>query len=407
MPAFPAQGLLYNGLIDPHPPPSHAPMKPPALLPMFQQLIAAPSVSSINPQWDQSNQGVIELLAGWFGDLGFRTEVLPVPGAPGKCNLLATLGSGGDGLVLAGHTDTVPCDPGLWRQDPWRLDERDGRLYGLGICDMKGFFALVAEAVRGMDLTRMERPLMVLATADEESSMGGARALVESGRRLGARAVIGEPTGLRPIRLHKGIAMQALRLHGRSGHSSNPALGVNALEGMQQAMAEILAWRGELQARYRNPLFEVAVPTLNLGHIHGGDNPNRICGFCELQFDLRPLPGMDLDQLREELSQRLGARLVESGLRLELVQPFPDVPPFETAAGAELVRVAEVLTGVAAGAVAFGTEAPYLQRLGMETIVLGPGEIAQAHQPDEYLALERIEPTVELLRRLIARFCLQ
>jgi len=373
---------------------------------MLQQLIAAPSVSSINPHWDQSNRQVIERLAGWFDDLGFRTEVLPIPDAAGKFNLVATLGTGGDGLVLAGHTDTVPCDPGLWRQDPWQLTERDGRLYGLGTCDMKGFFALVAETVRGLDPRQLRRPLILLATADEESSMAGARALLEGGRRLGARAVIGEPTGLRPIRMHKGITMEAIRLHGRSGHSSNPALGVNALEGMHVVIGEILAWRTELQARYRNPLFEVAVPTLNLGHIHGGDNPNRICGFCELQFDLRPLPGMALEQLRAELQRRLGQRLADSGLRLEMVHPFPGVPPFETPAGAEIVRVAETLTGQAAGAVAFGTEAPYLRQLGLETIVLGPGDIAQAHQPDEFLSQDRIQPTITLLKGLISRFCL-
>jgi acetylornithine deacetylase len=378
----------------------------PSLFSMLQTLIAAPSVSSISPQWDQSNRGVIEPLEGWLSDLGFKTEVLPVPDCPDKFNLVASAGSGGDGLILAGHTDTVPFDEQLWNHNPLQLTEANNRLYGLGSADMKSFFALVLEAIRELDLSSLQCPLTILATADEESSMCGARSLADMGRSLGRHALIGEPTGLRPIRMHKGVAMETIRLHGRSGHSSNPAFGVNALEGMQRVMTEILQWREELQTRYRNPLFEVEVPTLNLGHIHGGDNPNRICGQCELQFDLRPLPGMKLDALRGELQQRLETLLADSGLKLETESSFPGIPAMETPAGAAIVKAAEELTGHQAGAVAFGTEAPYLQQLGAEPIILGAGDIAQAHQPDEYLALDRIQPMIELIRSLVTRFCL-
>ncbi|MCB1873637.1 MAG: M20/M25/M40 family metallo-hydrolase, partial [Gammaproteobacteria bacterium] len=165
-------------------------------------------------------------------------------------------------------------------------------------------------------------------------------------------------------------------------------------------------WRRELQSRYRNPLFEVDVPTLNLGHIHGGDNPNRICGQCELQIDLRPLPGMQLDALRSELAARLEQLLDKSELKLELIPSFAGIPAMETDADAAIVRTAEALTGYPAGAVAFGTEAPYLKRLGAESIILGPGDIDQAHQPDEYLGLERIQPMIDILQQLIKRFCL-
>jgi acetylornithine deacetylase len=373
---------------------------------MLQTLIAAPSVSSINPQWDQSNRGVIEPLEGWLSDLGFNTEVLPVSNCPGKFNLVASAGSGSDGLILAGHTDTVPFDEQLWNHNPLLLTETDNRIYGLGTADMKSFFALVLEAIRELDLTQLKQPLTILATADEESTMCGAQALADMGRRLGRHALIGEPTGLRPVRMHKGVTMETIRLHGRSGHSSNPAFGVNALEGMHRVMGEILQWRKELQTRYRNPLFEVEVPTLNLGHIHGGDNPNRICGQCELQFDLRPLPGMELDALRGELQQRLDTLLSDSELQLEMASPFPGIPAMETPAAAAIVKATEELTGHPAEAVAFGTEAPYLQQLGADPIILGAGDIAQAHQPDEYLGLERIQPMIELIRSLVTRFCL-
>ncbi|MBF0256470.1 MAG: acetylornithine deacetylase, partial [Gammaproteobacteria bacterium] len=358
----------------------------------------------------QSNRQVIELLAGWFADLGFAVETLAIPGHAGKFNLIASLGSGPGGLVLSGHTDTVPFDEPLWSSNPLQLCERDGRLYGLGTADMKSFFGLILHALQGLPLGRLQRPLLIIATADEESSMCGAQQLQhldrQLGRQLGRHAVIGEPTGLRPIRSHKGITMESIRLQGQAGHSSNPALGRNALEGMHQIISELLRWRDELQQQ-RNPIFEVPVPTLNLGHIHGGDNPNRICGACELHIDLRPLPGMELGELRAAMAKRLAP--IAEGLQLQLqIQPlFEGIPAMETPASAEIVQAVEQLTGHPAGAVAFGTEGPYFNRLGLETVILGPGSIDQAHQPNEYLALDQIEPAVRLIQGLVRRFCLE
>jgi len=381
-------------------------MKLPDFIQMTRELIASPSVSSVNPVWDMGNSGVVELLEGWLRDLGFKTEILPVPGHPSKFNLIASAGFGADGLVLSGHTDTVPFDADKWHSDPLRLEERDNRLYGMGTADMKGFFAVAIEAIRSLPLERLERPLVLIGTADEESSMCGAKALSEMPRRLGRHAVIGEPSGLRPIRMHKGIAMESVRLTGRAGHSSNPELGVNALEGMYRVIGDIMAWRSDLQRRHRNPAFEVPVPTLNLGYIHGGDNPNRICGQCELQFDLRQLPGMELEGLRDELRERLQRLLADSGLHWELIPLFEGIPAMETPADTAIVQAVESLTGHPAGAVAFGTEAPYLNRMGLETVICGPGYIDQAHQPDEYLPLEHVRPGVELIQSLVRRFCL-
>lgn len=378
----------------------------PTLIECMHALIACPSVSSVSPQWDQGNFDVVDLLDQWFRILGFDTRVMPVKGYADKYNLVASAGRGPGGLVLSGHTDTVPYDEGKWRFDPFRVEERDGRLYGLGTCDMKGFFALVVEAVRDLDPSTLKHPLTIVATADEESSMCGAKELVDSRIRLGRHVVIGEPTGLRPVRMHKGIAMESIRIAGRSGHSSDPALGNNALEGMHQAISAVLRWRQELQQKYRNPAFAVEVPTLNLGHIHGGDNPNRICAECELHFDIRPLPGMDLDALRTELGERLAQMLAGSGLGLEMIPLFEGIPPMETPAEAEVVIACEDLTGHPAEAVAFATEGPYFNALGMETVILGPGDVAQAHQPDEFVAVDRIGPGVEILKGLIRRFCL-
>jgi len=381
-------------------------IKTPKLEELMQQLIALPSISCTNPALDQGNRNVINTLASWLEDLGFNTVIQPLNADGSKANLIATIGKGSNGLVLAGHTDTVPYDENRWNSDPFRLTEANGRLYGLGTADMKSFFALVIEAIRELDLSSLQQPLIILATADEETSMSGARALNAS-HLPGARfALIGEPTGLKPVRMHKGMMMEAIRLSGLSGHSSNPTLGNSALEAMHRVMTELLKWREELQQANNNPLFAIPVPTMNFGHIHGGDNPNRICGHCELQIDIRPLPGMKLADLRNELELRLQKTLAGTGVSYETLALFDGVPAIETPADSALVKAVEKLTGASSEAVAFSTEAPFYNRLGMDSVVLGPGSINQAHQPDEYLALEQIKPTVKLIQDLVKQFCM-
>ena len=372
----------------------------------LEQLVALPSISCTQPELDMGNLKVIQRLAEWLEPLGFHCEILPLQDQPQKANLIATYGSGPGGLVLSGHADTVPCNIDRWQQDPFSLTERDNKLYGLGATDMKGFFPVVIAAVEPLLDQNFKQPLIILATADEETSMSGARALAELGRPKARCAVIGEPTGLKPIRMHKGIMMEAVRVQGLAGHSSNPALGNNALETMYKVMAELINYRGQLQARYQNPGFEVTVPTLNLGCIHGGDNPNRICGSCELHFDLRSLPGMDNEELHQQLQQLLQPIAAQSGSDIILSSLFTGVSAFEQNADSELIQVCEKLTGHSADAVAFATEAPFLQQLGMQTVVLGPGSIDQAHQPNEFIALDQIKPAIDIVRGLIQRFCL-
>jgi len=378
----------------------------PSLITMMHELIGTPSVSSTAAGWDQSNRDVIEKLEGWLRTLGFATEVLDVPGNPGKANLIATLGTGPGGLVFSGHTDTVPYDQGRWQTDPFKLQERDQRLYGLGTCDMKGFFALAIEAVREFLDQPLKQPLIILATADEETSMSGARALAQLGKPKARYAVIGEPTSMKPVYMHKGMMMQRVRIKGQSGHSSNPELGNNALDAMHEVMTELMQFRRELQSRYQNPAFAVSVPTLNLGCIHGGDSPNRICGQCELDFDLRPLPGMDLQELTGQIETRLKGVADRCQINLQCEALFSGIPAFENQRDSELVKIAESLSGHQAETVAYGTEGPYMQQLGMDTIVMGPGSIDQAHQPNEYLELSQVQPSIAVLKQLIARCCL-
>ena len=376
------------------------------IIQQLDQLISIPSVSSTDASWDQGNRAVVDLLASWLTDMGFKAEIVPVNEDGSKANLIATRGSGPGGLVLSGHTDTVPFDEGRWQSNPLGLDQRDNRLYGLGSTDMKGFFPIALAAAARFSEVELQQPLILLATADEESSMNGARALAAAGRPRARAAIIGEPTSLVPVRMHKGIMMEAVHINGRAGHSSNPALGNSALEGMHAVMGDLVAFRSQMAQRYSNPLFEVAFPTLNLGCIHGGDSPNRICGQSELHFDLRMTPAGDNSQVREDIRQRLTQIGQERGLDIEMRSLIQDVSPFEQASNSELVKLAERLTGHKAIAVAFATEAPFLQQLGMETIVMGPGSIDQAHQPDEFMALDQINPCIALLEQCIRHYCL-
>ncbi len=373
----------------------------------LDQLVRLPSISSTDASRDLSNRAVIDLLAEWLEALGFDLRVQDVHGDGRKANLIASRGSGPGGLVLAGHTDTVPCDEARWNYDPLAITEDGNRLYGLGSTDMKGFFPLVLEAVRILGDTPLRQPLIILATADEESSMSGARALAAAGMPRARQAIIGEPTGLRPVRLHKGILMEAVHIRGSSGHSSDPALGNSAVDGLHAVIGALHEYRDGLRRRFSNPLFDVAYPTLNLGHVHGGDNPNRICGEAQLHFDLRMTPGYSNREVRAEIAERLQRIGAERGLDIGTRALFEGVEPFEQAADSSLVLLAEKLTGHRAEAVAFATEAPFLQGLGMDTIVLGPGSIKRAHQPDEFIELDQFQPCIDLLCRFIRHYCVE
>ena len=376
---------------------------------MIRQLVACPSISSHDPALDRSNRAVVDLLAGWAESVGARVQVLDVPGMPGKANLLATFGPSDTGapagLVLSGHTDTVPCEPALWASDPFTAVEREGRLYGLGTADMKGFLALALLAAERVDHRRLRAPLVVLGTADEESGMAGARALVDAGLPVARHAVIGEPTGGQPIRMHKGVLMGAVDITGRSGHSSDPRNGVSAADGVAPTLAAIAALRQSWAERWQEPAFDVPVPTLNVGQIHGGDAPNRICGSCRLTFDVRLLPGMTPPGVMAELEARLRDALQGTRLGVAVSDICEPVPPFQGLPGSPVVARLERLTGRPSGTVAFATEAPHLASLGIDTVVCGPGHIEVAHQADEHLPLGDVAPTLRWLHALIHDLC--
>ncbi|MCV6603977.1 MAG: acetylornithine deacetylase, partial [Porticoccaceae bacterium] len=335
----------------------------------------------------------------------FAVEITEVEAAPGKFNLVASYGSGDGGLLLAGHTDTVPYDENRWNFDPFKLTEADNKLYGLGSIDMKGFFAFVLDAIDAMDLSKLQKPLRILATADEETTMAGARQLAAQKTIRPDYAIIGEPTSMQAVYCHKGHFSESITITGRSGHSSNPDYGLNALEIMHQVMTNLLRAQQQLKERYQQPAFDVPYPTINLGHIHGGDNPNRICACCELQIDVRPMPGMTVVSVYDLLHDALAPIRERYPEAVDLRHLHEAIPAFSDSPDSSLVKLAEKVSGQPAVAVNYCTEAPFISALGCETIVMGPGSIAQAHQPDEYLDMSEIEPSIKKLGELIRATC--
>jgi len=370
------------------------------------QLIANASISSTQADWDQGNLDVIQLLATWFEQLGFSIDIQAVPETRNKYNLLAKLGSGEGGLLLAGHSDTVPFDENRWHSNPFEVVDKDNKLYGLGTCDMKGFFAFILQVCKELPVKQLKKPLYILATADEETTMAGARFFTQTQTTKPDVAIIGEPTNLVPVVMHKGHMSHRITIHGKSGHSSKPSLGVNAIEIMYQVIGQLMMLKEKLSLSYNNQAFDVTAPTLNLGAIKGGDNANRICGHCELDIDMRSLPGMTDDELILLLSEALKPLAEKYPNRVSFEELHPSSPSFEQNHNSELVTLAQEISGHQCCAVNYATEAPFIQQLGCQTIVLGPGSIDQAHQPNEFLAHSEIDKTKEILVQMIQRYCL-
>ncbi|EMB50292.1 acetylornithine deacetylase [Vibrio mimicus] len=374
----------------------------PSFLEVYEGLISTSSISSTDARWDEGNEQVIAKLADWLSAIGFAIQIEQV--APNKQNLIAKLGNGEGGLLLAGHSDTVPFDEGRWNYNPHALTQANNRFYGLGTADMKGFFAFIYEAVKKVDWSKQTKPLYVLATCDEETTMLGARHFTENAPFKPDHCIIGEPTSLVPIRAHKGHVANAIRVTGKSGHSSNPALGVNAIEIMHEVLFALMQLRDRLIKEYHHPGFEIPTPTLNLGHIHGGDSPNRICGCCELHYDVRPLPGISLDGLDNLMRDALSEVQQKWPGRIELIPLHDPIPGYECAHDHPFIHGISEICEQEAQTVNYCTEAPFLQQV-CPTLVLGPGSIDQAHQPDEFLAFEFIDPTVRVLSRAMQKYC--
>ncbi|GAA6184794.1 acetylornithine deacetylase [Aliiglaciecola sp. NS0011-25] len=374
-------------------------------LEVYEKIISIPTISAVDEDLDMSNRQLIDYLGNLFSDLGFSISIQKVPEARNKFNLLAKLGTGKGGLLLAGHSDTVPFDEGRWNSDPFILQQKNDSFYGLGTCDMKGFFAFILEALKDIPLKKLQKPLYILATADEETSMAGARFFAQQQLIKPDMAIIGEPTELKPIGKHKGHMAQSLNITGKAGHSSDPDKGVNAIEIMQMAIQQLLTLRDQLAKNYRDESFSVPQATMNLGHIHGGDGENRICGHCKLNFDIRCVPGLRDEEAIALIDEALLPVKQAYPDRVDMQLMYPTAPAFSCKNEHNIIALAEKLTDFKVTNANYATEAPFINQLGCDTLVLGPGSINQAHQPDEFISLEYVDPTVTLLKNMIKHVC--
>jgi len=357
-----------------------------------------------------SNLALIEWVEAYLDDLGVAHR--RAPNAEGtKSNLIATLGPQIEGgVVLSGHTDVVPVDGQPWTSDPWTLTEREGRLYGRGTCDMKGFLALALAAAPELARTA-RRPVHLALSYDEEIGCLGAPSMIEViGTELPrpSLVIVGEPSDMVAVNGHKGIATFTVTVQGREAHSSQTQAGVSAIMAAIPLMASLhaLARRLKAEADPASP-FTPKGATLTIGVVEGGTAGNILARECRFLFDLRCPPGMDpmavLAPFAAEvaaLDTGLKARAPEAGAKLVRRSLTPPLAPEPDGAAEAFARRLAGDNGPPR-AVSFAAEAGQFQAAGFSTVICGPGSIDQAHQPDEYVELAQMQRGASFMRRLI------
>lgn len=374
---------------------------------ILEQLVAFPTVSS------DSNLELIAFAADLLSDAG-ATLSLNRDGSGTKANLFATLGPAGDGgIVLSGHTDVVPADPSEWTSDPFTLTERGGRLYGRGTCDMKGFIAAALAMAPRFAEAGLSRPLHFALTYDEEIGCFGARALVGEIERAGIRpsvAILGEPTGMGVIEGHKGCYEYTTEFKGLEGHGSQPDKGVNAVEYAARYVSRLLDLGERLKSRApAGSRFDPPWTTLQVGRMSGGTARNVIAGACSVEWEMRPVRSDDAAFVKSDLGDYVDRELLPAMRALSpacgiVTHVVGEVEGLQVVDESEARDIVCALTGCdRAGVVPFGTEAGLFQSAGISSIICGPGSIAQAHKPDEFIAIGQLAACLEMLDKLGSR----
>ncbi len=373
-----------------------------------------------------SNLPLADFLCDYLDRPGVRIARQPSPDGT-KANLIAWLGpepapvSDGHaedrpGLVLSGHMDVVPAEEADWRSDPFTLTDGGDRWLARGSCDMKGFLAVAANAMVNLITAKLRAPLALVFTYDEEVGTLGARHLLESypeGRLLPRSAIIGEPTSLRVVRAHKGHLKLRVTLTGRSAHSGYPHLGLNAIEPAGRVIGALAALRRTLESEHalHAELFpEVPFVPLNVGTVHGGSAINVVPDRCVVEVGVRPLPEMDSTALAERVRQAVLAELAGS-LETSLEAPpsieiLSDSPPMLLDEQAPIHRhLCELVEQPSGATVSYATDAGWLQRLGLDCAIFGPGTIEVAHKPNEHVPKAELARARELIAVTVRRFC--
>ncbi|BAU75270.1 acetylornithine deacetylase [Metapseudomonas furukawaii] len=379
-------------------------MNEPSSRDLLERLIGFATVSR------DSNLELIAFIRDYLAGFGVDSELFH--NAEGtKANLFATLGPRDrGGVVLSGHTDVVPVDGQAWTLEPFRLTERDGRLYGRGTADMKGFIASVLAAVPAFLERPLKTPVHLAFSYDEEVGCLGVRPMLAELERRPHKpliCLIGEPTELKPVLGHKGKLAMRCQVKGAACHSAYAPYGVNAIEYAARLIGRLGEIGGELARPERHDRrFDPPFSTVQTGVIKGGRALNIVPAECEFDFEVRALPDFDAQDVavqlqcyaETELEPRMRAVQADTGIRFSALSAYPGLAtPVESAAA----RLLAMLSGSSEfGTVAFGTEGGLFDQAGIPTVVCGPGSMDQGHKPDEFVSLEQLSGCDAMLRRL-------
>jgi acetylornithine deacetylase len=357
----------------------------------------------------RSNLAIIDFIEDFLAQHGVAARRV-VSSDGEKSSLYATLGPDGEGgVALSGHTDVVPVDGQTWSSDPFTLRAADGRYYGRGTADMKGFIAAVLAATPDFKRRKLRTPIHYAFSYDEEIGCVGVRPMIaELGKNLPKprMVIVGEPTSMQVIDAHKGPVRWHVEVIGRAAHSSMAPLGVNAITYAARLIAELERIEADLKKTVRNARFDPPYPTLQVTKLTGGTASNIIPINCTLGFEVRALPELDSDDIERRLRHFADTQCLPE---MRAIAPEADititrtnsVPPFGADRASDVVALALKLTGQnETHTVSFATEAGLFQDAGAPAVICGPGDIAQAHTADEWIAESEIDKCMRFLSRL-------
>lgn len=373
---------------NPMPPDMHDPALLRETVDILRALVGFDTTSS------RSNRELIDWVASYLRDLGIDSTIQPDESGT-KANLLATIGpSERAPVMLSGHSDVVPVEGQNWSSDPFTLTERDGRLHGRGSADMKAYIACVLAAVPALKRASLRTPVQIALSFDEETTMHGMKTMARGLRDSSIKpvaAIIGEPTSMRVVVAHKGAAIWRVTVRGKPVHSSLKHLGVSAVEIAGEIISYVNALQRSLQDGRRNDAFEFPFTSLHVGQIHGGTAHNITASECHFVLEVRAMPGASAGDLMQRVRDyALGTLLPD----MRAVSPdcaisFDEVldsPALDDVGNRHLARAMMTLCNCGElSRVSFATEGGFLQGIGVPTIICGPGDIAVAHQADEYV----------------------
>ncbi|MDA0573854.1 acetylornithine deacetylase [Burkholderia gladioli] len=397
--------------VDAAAPPAHtaAPASDsPISLDWVRDLVAMDTTSRV------PNLGLIETVRDALAERGIAST-LTHDKREGWANLFATIpahdGATDGGVVLSGHTDVVPVDGQDWDSDPFKPAIREGRLYGRGTCDMKGFIGAALALVPEMQAARLAKPIHFALSYDEEIGCAGAPLLIADLKQRGLNpsgCIVGEPTSMRPIIAHKGINTYRCCVRGHAAHSSLTPKGLNAIEYAARLICHIRDIADEFRAKGPfDELYDVPFTTAQTSQIQGGNAINTVPAECRFSFEFRNLPTLDPDAIfakidayaRDTLLPKMRREHPDAAIEISKIASAPGLDADEQAAITQLVRA--LSADQSQRKVAYGTEAGLFANAGIPSVVCGPGNIEQAHKPNEYVELAQLDGCERFLRKFI------